>query len=47
MENKIQDPVFGDLVWEEEYDWWKGKAELRSDLIVEINLMLEDSKLTN
>lgn len=39
MENKIQDPILGELIWEEKHRWWKGKVRINSDLPFKIYLM--------
>lgn len=34
----IQDKVFGELNWEEKYNWWKGKFLLQPNLEIDVRL---------
>ncbi len=31
IKKKINDPVFGELIWDEKYHWWKADARANSD----------------
>lgn len=38
MANKLQDPVFGELTWDDKYRWWTGKVQLNPDLSFKLYL---------
>lgn len=39
VERKIQDPVLGELIWNEKYHWWKAEARSDSDFPFAVYLM--------
>lgn len=38
MGNKLQDPIFGELIWDEKYHWWKGEARIAPDMRFDVYL---------
>src|SRR5690348_17153926 len=38
MEDKFQDPIFGELCWEDAYNWWTAQVELEPGITIQTYL---------